>query len=112
MNDIDDKVFQYTLDFSRSCDLQVDETALMDSICRHMQSARAVVTDATLARIGHVHLAVMINTAARYNLSLGEVMMEAVRQGVQPVAPLCVAVESKKTSAQRISRTPILRVVK
>ena len=54
----------------------------------------------------------MINTAARYNLSLGEVMMEAVRHGVQPVAPLCVAVETAKSSSRRTTRKPQLKLVK
>lgn len=112
MHDIDSKVYQYTLDFSRQAAADVDPAALKDSIDRHMAAARKVVTNATLERIGHVHLAVMINTAARYNLSLAEVMMEAIRQGVQPVAPLCVAVETAKSSSRRTTVKPRLRVVK
>ena len=112
MRDIDSKVYQYTLEFSRTVAAEVDPSALQDSIERHLESARKVVTNSTLERIGHVHLAVMINTAARYNLSLGEVMMEAVRHGVQPVAPLCVAVETAKTSSRRTSRKPQLKLVK
>lgn len=112
MRDIDSKVLQYTLEFSRQVAAEVDPAALQDSIERHMDSARRVVTNDTLERVGHVHLAVMINTAARYNLSLGEVMMEAVRKGVQPVSPLCVAVEASKSSTRRTSRRPTLTVVK
>ncbi|MDH1237269.1 hypothetical protein [Stutzerimonas stutzeri] len=112
MADIDEKVVQYTLQFSRKCKLDVDEHALRDNIYRHLEVARSVVTEATLERIGHVHLSVMINTAARYNLSLAEVMMEAVRAGSQPVAPLCVAVETRKNSVTRVKQRPSLRVVK
>lgn len=112
MADIDEKVVQYTLQFSKECKLDVDEHLLRDNIYRHLQVARSVVTEATLERIGHVHLSVMINTAARYNLSLAEVMMEAVRVGVQPVAPLCVAVEARKTSTTRVHSRPSLRVIK
>lgn len=112
MRDIDSKVFQYTVDFSRQTAAEVDLVALQDSIERHLESARKVVTNETLERIGHVHLAVMINTAARYNLSLAEIMMEAVRQGVQPVAPLCAAVETAKASSRRTSAKPRLRVIK
>lgn len=112
MRDIDSKVFQYTMDFSRQAAAEVDQVALQDSIERHMDAARRVVTNETLERIGHVHLAVMINTAARYNLSLAEVMMEAIRQGVQPVAPLCVAVETAKSSSRRTSAKPRLKIVK
>lgn len=39
-------------------------------------------------------------------------MMEAVRAGPQPVAPLCVAVEARKTSVTRVKQRPSLRVVK
>lgn len=112
MADIDEKVVQYTLEFSRTCKLDVDEYILRDNIYRHLQVARSVVTEATLERIGHVHLSVMINTAARYDLSLAEVMTEAVRVGSQPVAPLCVAVESRKNSITSVKRRPSLSVVK
>lgn len=111
MHDIDDKVFQYTLEFSRQAKVDVDESALRDGIIRHMHTARNVVTDATLERIGHVHLSVLINTAARYDLSLGEVLIEAVRQGVQPASAICAAAASKKTGVRRAPRKPNLRLV-
>ncbi|MDG9928773.1 MULTISPECIES: hypothetical protein [unclassified Pseudomonas] len=112
MRDIDSKVFQYTVDFSRQVAADIDLAALQENIVRHLDSARRVVTNETLERIGHIHLAVMINTAARYNLSLAEVMMEAVRQGVQPVSPLCVSVQSAKSSSRRTSKRPTLSIVK
>lgn len=111
MADIDEKVLQYTLDFSRKAELKMDESALRDGIFRHMGSARTVVTDTTLERIGHVHLSVIINTAARYNLSLGEVLMEAVRQGAQPAASLCANLVAQKTTARMQSARPNLRLV-
>lgn len=112
MLDIDSKGYQYTADFSRDAGVEVDLGALQTAITMHLDAARRVVTNDTLERIGHVHLAVMINTAARYGLSLGEVMMEAVRQGVQPVSPLCTAVKAAKSGATRKSKKPSLRVVK
>lgn len=69
MKDIDDKVFQYTLEFSRDAGMDMDPRALKEGINRHMNSARTVVTNATLERIGHVHLSLIINTAARYDIS-------------------------------------------
>ena len=66
---------------------EIDETALRDTIFRHLQASRSVVTEATLERIGHVHLSVMINTAARYNLSLAELLIKAVHKVASP-APL------------------------
>lgn len=112
MRDIDEKVFQYTVEFSRESGLDVDTAALRDGISRHLQAARKVVTNETLERIGYQHLAVMINTAARYKLSLGEVIMEAVRSGVQPVSGLCATVKDRKDGSHRIARRPTLRVVK
>lgn len=52
----------------------------------------------------------MINTAARYGLSLGEVMMEAIRNGGQPVASLCAVVSSRKNGARRPKQKPNLRL--
>lgn len=112
MSDLDEKVAQYTLEFSRSCELEIDEATLRDNIGRHLQSARAVVTEATLLSIGHVHLSVMINTAARYDQTLGEVMLEGVRKGVQPITPLCTAIQARKNSVSRIQQQPRLRIVK
>lgn len=111
MADIDDKVYQYTLNFSQQAGLETDPIALKDGVLRHMASARAVVTTATLERIGHVHLSLMINTAARYGLSLGEVVMEAVRNGSQPVAALCSAISTRKNGVRRPKQKPNLRLV-
>lgn len=111
MADIDDKVYKYTLDFSVQAGMTIDQPALQEGIRRHMASARTVVTTETLERVGHVHLSIMINTAARYGLSLGEVMMEAIRNGSQPVASLCAAVSSRKNGARRPKQKPNLRLV-
>ncbi|MBV2133269.1 hypothetical protein KRX52_10715 [Pseudomonas sp. MAP12] len=111
MADIDDKVYQYTLNFSHEAGLETDPVALKDGVLRHMASARTVVTTATLERIGHVHLSLMINTAARYGLSLGEVVIEAVRNGSQPVAALCSAISSRKNGVRRPKQKPTLRLV-
>ncbi len=106
MNDIDDKVYRYTLDYSVQAGMTIDPPALHEGIRRHMASARTVVTTETLERVGHVHLSLMINTAARYGLSLGEVLMEAVRNGSQPVASLCDAIVARKGSLRK-TVTPI-----
>lgn len=111
MADIDDKVYQYTLNFSQQAGIDADPVALKEGVRRHLASARTVVTNETLERIGHVHLSLMINTAARYGLSLGEIVMEAVRNGSQPVASLCAAVSSRKAGARRPRQAPVLRLV-
>lgn len=111
MADIDDKVFEYTMNFSKQVGIDTDPNALKDGVRRHMAAARTVVTTETLERIGHVHISLMINTAARYGLSLGEVMMEAVRNGSQPVAALCSAICARKTDSRRPAKRPDLRLV-
>lgn len=111
MADIDDKVYRYTLDFVSGSEVEIDPAALQEGIRRHMASARKVVTDATLERIGHTHLALMINTAARFDLTLGETLMESVRLGCQPVATVCSALRSRKDSTKRVKRKPHLRLV-
>lgn len=112
MRDIDEKVYQYTVEFTQEIGKDVDLAALRDGTFRHLQAARKVVTNETLERIGYQHLAVMINTAARYKLSLGEVIMEAIRGGVLPVSGLCATVKSRKEGSQRVPRKPNLRLVK
>lgn len=112
MKDIDQKVVQYTLEFSSELGLDIDQTALTNAIVGHLASARKVVTNETLERIGHQHLAVMINTAARYNITLAEVMNEAVKQGVQPVSAVCRQVRDGKTLTRRVSRKPSLTLIK
>ncbi|UII71400.1 hypothetical protein LVW35_27865 [Pseudomonas sp. HN11] len=111
MRDIDSKVLRYTIDFSRQAAAEENQAALQANIERHMDAARRVVTNETLERIGHAHLAVMINAAVRYNLSLAEIIMEAVCQGVQPVAAICAAVETAKSS-RRITTKLRLHIVK
>lgn len=112
MKDFDEKVYQYTMEFTRDVGADVDPVALKNGILQHLASARSIVTDGTLERIGFQHVAVMINTAARYGLTLGEVMMEAVRNGAQPVSSLCSTLSSRKESTSRISKKPALRLVK
>ena len=102
MKDFDSKVYQYTVDFALSVRADVDQSTLRENIRRHLQSARQVVTDSTLERLGHQHIAVMINTAARYNLSLGQVMMEAVATGAMPVSNLCGSLKKRRKSPLRL----------
>lgn len=104
MKDFDEKMYNHTFEFALRHQVDVDSLRLKESIRRHLCSARQVVTDATLERLGYQHVAVMINTAAQYNLSLGQVLMEAVATGAMPVSNLCSTLRKRKT--------PNLRVVK
>lgn len=109
---LDDRVYEYTADFCKRTDAEVDLVALRNGIKRHLDAARQVVTNETLERLGHQHLAVMINTAARYSLSLGEVMMEGVREGTKTTGILCDLVNAKAVRAVKIPMKPRLRIVK
>lgn len=111
MYDIDEKVFSYTADFSKEVEVDVNMEDLRNGVMQHMASARTVVSNRTLERIGYQHLAVMINTAARYDLTLAEVLAEAINAGVQPVSSLCQTVSSRKKGATRKSKRPTLRIV-
>lgn len=112
MFDIDEKVIEYTIQFSRDIGLEVDPESLSNGIRQHMHSARKVVTNDTLCRIGHQHIAVMINTAARYNLALSEILNEAVTTGVQPVSTICKEVRDRKVTVKRTHVKPQLKIVK
>lgn len=109
---LEEQIFEYTLNFCRETGADVDPIALRNGIDRHVATARAVVTDASLERIGHQHLAVMINTAARYSLTLGEVINEGLRTGVQPVSILCSSLKSKRDTVTRTRKRPKLQIVK
>ncbi|MDH1147203.1 hypothetical protein N5C60_21630 [Pseudomonas mosselii] len=111
MHDFDLKVFRYTIQFKRDLTPDFDRAALLSGIKRQLEAARQVVTEETLERIGHAQLAVMINTAARFNLSLDDLMMEAFHRGVHPMAPLCADVAAAK-SGRRSALRPRLQVVK
>ncbi|MEI4519242.1 hypothetical protein [Pseudomonas sp. CCNWLW23] len=111
MHDFDHKVFRYTIQFSRDLTPDVDRAALLSGIKRQLDAARQVVTEETLERIGHAQLAVMINTASRFNLSLDDVMMEAFHRGMHPMPPLCTDVAAAK-SGRSPALKPRLQIVK
>lgn len=108
----DDKVIDYTVQFCNEAEVDVDPVALKSGIKLHLNTARQYVTDDTLEAIGHKHIATMINTAARYKLTLGEVILECIKDGVQPVSVVCSSLHSRKSSVKKIHKPPHLRVIK
>lgn len=110
--DFDDKVYEYTLKFSRDVGADVNPVALLNGIKSHLRSAREVVTDESLEELGYQHVALMINTAARYGSTLGQVMSEGLKTGVQPVSVLCATLRARRDSAKHPNLKPHLRVVK
>ena len=111
MQDLDEKVLRYTLVFCLKAGIQMDTAQLRAGILRHMETARAAVSDDTLEKLGHVHLALMINTAARYGLQLGEVVTEAALTGSLSVVTLCETVSSRKRGTSKVRTRPHLRLV-
>lgn len=112
MTDFDSKVYEYTLQFTQESGVDVDPVGLRNGINRHLNSARTVVTHATLERIGYQYIAVMINTAARYDLSLAEVLMASLRDGIQPLSATCATLRREKDATNRVPKKPRLTLIK
>lgn len=112
MSDFDDKVIEHTLQFTLNTGVDVDPVGLRNGLTRHLNSARTVVTHATLERIGYQYISVMINTAARYDLSLGELLMASIREGIQPISNTCATLRREKDATNRVPKKPRLTLVK
>lgn len=80
------------------CNDVIDSVSDETLHCLHMDWIKAVLAGET--------------DEERHNRLISAVMVFPVTKGAQPVTPLSASVESQKESAKRISRKPLLRVVK
>lgn len=112
MREIVDQVHEYMWAFCQKADLDVDPVMLKRGIARHISGALLVVSPESLKRIGHDKLAVMIDVAGRYELTLAEILNESLLQGADSSATLCREIRSRKESTKRLHRRPRLRIVK
>jgi len=112
VKEIVDKVHDYMWAFCQKAELDVDPIALKRSIGRQISGALLVVSAESLNRIGHARLAVMIDVAARYEVTLAEILNESLIQGADNSATLCRDLKSRKGHTKRIQRRPALRVVR
>lgn len=99
-------------DFCQIHSLDVDPVQLKRSIQQHINGALQVVAPECLSRLGARRLSLMINTAGNFNVTLAEILNEALIEGSEKSAILCQVVKSRKASTQRISVKPNLSIVK
>lgn len=111
MHAIDGKVFEYLRILHRQNGQPFDDGDLRDMVQRHLDSARAVLTNDTLERLGHAQLASMIGTANHYSQLLGTLLMEALRAGSQQAPGLCRELKRRQDAYEYRRRRARLRLV-
>ncbi len=89
--------------------LDIDPVALRRAIAQQVSEAQRVASPEALTCIGPARLAVMIDVATRYELSLAELLMEALDAGADNAASLCREAASRRTTTRR--RPPPLTLV-
>lgn len=112
MREMVDQIHEYMWSFCEKAQLDIDPVMLKRSIGQQVSGALLVISPESLKRIGHARLAVMIDVANRYDLTLAEVLNEALIAGADNSASLCRDVKSRKESTQRIRARSRLTVVK
>lgn len=112
MREMVDKIHDYMWAFCEKAELDVDPVMLKRSIGQQVSGALLVVSPESLKRIGHARLAVMIDVAARYDVTLAEMLNEALQAGADNSATLCRDIKSRKESVKRTKQGPRLRIIK
>lgn len=111
LRELVEKIHTHMLEFARGNNLDVDSGALRDNIRRHLASTTTVVAPESLERVGYRRLAVMIDTAARYELTLGELMAESIDQGCNRSALIARDLRNRRREEEIASSRPKLRIV-
>lgn len=107
-----DEVHQIMWGFCQEHDLDIDPVQLRRGIQRQISGALSVVSPETFSRIGARRIALMIDTAGRFDVTLAEMLNESIMEGSDKSSSLCQTIKSRKNSTQRVSRKPHLSVVK
>jgi len=107
-----EQVHQIMWDFCVEHDLDVDPVMLKRSVQRQVAGALQVVSPECLSRLGAKRLALMIDTAGRFDVTLAEMLNESLLEGADKSSSLCQAINSRKQSTQRVERKPHLALVK
>lgn len=112
MKELVDDIHAHWWAFCQKVELDVDPVMLRRAIQQHVNAALQVVTLESLQRIGYARLAVMIDMASRYDLTLAELLNEALQQGADSTATLCREVKGRQERTRRIRRRPTLTRIK
>lgn len=87
MREMVDQIHEYMWAFCEKAQLDIDPVMLKRSIGQQVSGALLVIYPESLKRIGHARLAVMIDVANRYDLTLAEVLNEALIAGGRTTPP-------------------------
>lgn len=112
MRELVDEVHRHVWEFAEQCGIEVkDPTALRRHIQRQISSAMTVISPAEAQRLGYKRLATLIDTADRYNITLGEMLHEMVEDGFNRSAAVAHTLYQRKNGQSRRSRRSHLRLV-
>lgn len=99
-------------EFCQLHSLDIDPVQLKRSVRQHLHGALSVVSPECLKRLGARRLALLINTAGTFDVTLAELFNETLMDGSEKSATFCQAIKSRKESTQRINAKPRLSLVK
>lgn len=112
MQQMVEQVHEIMWTFCEEHELDIDPVQLKRSIQRHLSGSLQVVSPECLARLGARRLALMIDTAGRFNVTLAEMFNESLIEGADKSSSLCQAIQGRKESTRRIQQRPALKLVK
>lgn len=112
MREMVEQIHDYMWEFCKKANLDVDPVMLKRSIGQQVSGALLVVAPESLNRIGHARLAVMIDVANRYEVTLAELLNESLQAGASNSASLARDILSRREGTKRTRARARLRVVK
>lgn len=112
MHEMVEQLHAHLWAFAERAQLDIDPVALKRSIGQQVSGALLVVSPEALERIGHARLAVMLDVATRYELTLAELLMEALDAGADNSASLCRDLKGRQGRTRQGAKAPHLHVIK
>lgn len=112
MQQMVDEVHAIMWELCQAHELDIDPVQLKRGIQRQVSGALAVVSPEAFQRLGARRLAVMIDTAGRFNVTLAEMLSESILEGSDRSSSLCQTIKGRKQSTERLQRRPHLSLVK
>ncbi|USZ49358.1 hypothetical protein [Halomonas sp. DN3] len=112
MQEMVEQIHSSMWSFCQKARIDVDPVMLKRSIGQQVSGALLVVSPEALKRIGHSRLAVMIDVANRHDLSLAELLNEALVAGADDAASVCRSLHTRKEHIQKIKMRSRLTLVR
>lgn len=112
MRELVDQIHSYMWEFLEQHGIAVeDPSRLRRNIQRQVTSGLTVISPMAMDRMGYKRVARMIDTAGRYNVTLAELLNEALQDGEDRQASLAKSVYLRKEGNAAAKRRSHLRVI-